>query len=716
MGNFEQKVFIFNEIAVCFFVAEYETSICLVPATLVEKIESEKILNEKASNVQRVLMPAVNLAFSDDEYNRNLSSGAYLQSSSTTRALKLVSQKEEHTLDGKTLYSYFSDGNGIDVEHKIKSRNDSGVLEFSVKVTNNSSIDKTIESLPSLSVGGISPIAKKNDADKIRIYEIRNYWSGEGRLVSHTAGELGLYNSYSGYGLRGYSIGRAGSMPGQGHIPFLAISDEKEEITWAVQPNELGSWRIDVLQNNDRIGICAGAGDFLSAHWRKILKIGESYSTNSTYVTCVNGGIEKASSAMVKNLQQEILPLRSEETLPHIFNEFLYSFGNPNIQNIRESLDTIQQLGFQYYVMDAGWYRDENGNWEDIGDWDVSLESFPNGLGEFSDEVRKRGMIPGIWYEFEGFSSGSRLIKEHPEFALMYDGKIINHRGRHFLDFRKPEVIDYLKEKVIKPLKEYKIGYLKVDYNEAIGIGADGAESYGEALRQHLVGVKSFFDLLRKEIPDLVLEMCSSGGMRHSIGWIRMGNMVSFSDAHFGKEGVPIAMGLHRVIPPSMLQIWAEMQNRHSDERTQYILSKAMLGRICVSGDMCNLSENKKNLIQQAFVFYEKIKDVINNGETVKIVDFSTDLNDIENKEFWLVRETEEKILVYFFETGDASAKREIVIDNDYEIETLWGNGKCEKEGCKLTIQKQSKEYNSNVVLLRKKSNTNLIVDREKIN
>ena len=108
--------------------------------------------------------------------------------------------------------------------------------------------------------------------------------------------KLGLYNSYSGYGLRGYTIGQTGSMPAQGHIPFLAITDESHNITWAVQPNELGSWRIDVLQNNNRIGICSGAGDFLSAHWRKILKSGESYTTNSTYVTCVNGGIEKATS------------------------------------------------------------------------------------------------------------------------------------------------------------------------------------------------------------------------------------------------------------------------------------------------------------------------------------------------------------------------------------------------------------------------------------
>ena len=51
---------------------------------------------------------------------------------------------------------------------------------------------------------------------------------------------------------------------------------------------------------------------------------------------------------------------------------------------------------------------------------------------------------------------------------------------------RKPAAVAHLTERVIGLLRAGNFGYIKVDYNENIGIGVDGAESLGEGLRQHL--------------------------------------------------------------------------------------------------------------------------------------------------------------------------------------------------------------------------------------
>ena len=58
---------------------------------------------------------------------------------------------------------------------------------------------------------------------------------------------------------------------------------------------------------------------------------------------------------------------------------------------------------------------------------------------------------------------------------LHRDGLPITAAGRRFWDFRDPWVIDYLSQKVIGQLRDNGLGYIKVDYNETIGIGCDSA-------------------------------------------------------------------------------------------------------------------------------------------------------------------------------------------------------------------------------------------------
>lgn len=69
---------------------------------------------------------------------------------------------------------------------------------------------------------------------------------------------------------------------------------------------------------------------------------------------------------------------------------------------------------------------------------------------------------------------------------LQRDGIAITSGERRFWNFKDPFVIDYLSRKVIEFLKFYDFGYLKIDYNETIGMGSDHSDSMGECLRQHL--------------------------------------------------------------------------------------------------------------------------------------------------------------------------------------------------------------------------------------
>lgn len=313
------------------------------------------------------------------------------------------------------------------------------------------------------------------------------------------------------------------------------------------------------------------------------------------------------------------MSVSAEKELSVVYNEYCHSWGRPSAENVERLLPACRELGIGYFVTDAGWYCPEGKSWESIGDWRVNEKAFPGGMKAFADKCLENGLLPGIWFEFESVSTDSDAAHEHPEWLLTCNGKPICHGGRCMWDMRKKEVTDYLTERVIDLLRESGLRYLKVDYNESTGVGADGAESLGEGLRRHTEAVLEFYERIRRELPEIVIEICASGGMRHEPLWQSCGNLCSFSDAHEEPEGALIAADLHRIIPPEQLLIWAVIRREQTVGDVYFTLVKAMLGRPCLSGDIASVSEEVWQILKDGMIFYGEIKGIIRDGETLSL-------------------------------------------------------------------------------------------------
>ncbi|MEX1119203.1 MAG: glycoside hydrolase family 36 protein [Terrimicrobiaceae bacterium] len=286
----------------------------------------------------------------------------------------------------------------------------------------------------------------------------------------------------------------------------------------------------------------------------------------------------------------------------------------------------------KYLVIDAGWYADTKGNWNNLhGDWAPSNALFPEGLAVTAQRIRERGLIPGIWFEFENCQPKARAFADQSHF-LKRDGHVIHTNDRSFWDFRDPWVVDYLSNKVIALLKRCNFGYLKVDYNETIGIGCDGAESLGEGLRQHLEGVQAFWKTIRREMPDLVIENCASGGTRLEPSMMALAAMGSSTDAHETLESPVIAANVQRLILPRQSQIWSVVRKKDSRERLVYTLTASFLGRMCLSGDIPELGKAQWELVEKAMALYRKIWPIIKDGRSVR---FGPDLQSYRHPEGW---------------------------------------------------------------------------------
>ena len=701
----DKKFYNLGDIAVCFITVEGVTETVFVPADMTDRLNDEKLAG--ISPLGWMISPEtqVHIALSGDGISNDFSPGNTLRNSDTAFSLKFKGAKYEEQSGKQILIAAFENDKGL-VARQVYSCTGAGYLETYTELENRGD-NVIVEALPSFNMARISPFDRFDDPNDIVIHRLLSNWSGEGKLYSVSAADIAFEASWSGLGVRTMRISQTGTMPARGYLPFISVEDKKNGVCWAAETEAPASWTIEAVFRNNAISVGGGRGDFLSAHWRKTLKTGETEKTNKAYLTVTKGSLENAAARLAHHFDDTDEIKDVERDLPVLYNEYCYTWGKPEAKTLEKMLPEIAALGCKYFVIDDGWfYNVYNDKRYVIGDWNVNKEYYPEGLKAFADKVRSYGMIPGVWYEFEGVSEHSDVYRDHPDWLLTRDGKIINNGGRTFLDFRKEEVLNYLREKVIKNLVNCGIGYMKVDYNSNAGFGADGAESYGEAIRQHIDAVLAFFEEIKRSVPSLVLEICSSGGMRHEPRFLSLGDMCSFSDAHENAGGVPVAINLHRFIPPRKLQIWATIRDDYNADDGKFTVAKAMLGRICFSGNLGNKPQEIIDILKESVSFYEKLKPTIANGDTITIENGGISTYLFTKGSPYLVRRSADgkKKIVYAFAID--SENHDFSIDcGDYSVldtfnapenthiadgKLLFTSGKEKNFGCVILLQKNN--------------------------
>jgi alpha-galactosidase len=553
-----------------------------------------------------------------DDPPANFAQGRTLRNSVTVDRLKFTAQEVSRTGGLVRVRSTFThQDRGWQAHHDLRWPRGASWLESSVTVENRSAESLTLEFLSSFSLGGITPFAADDAPGRLRLHQFRSVWSMEGRLETRAFEDLQLERSWSGSAPRCERFGAIGSLPVNGFFPFVAVEDTVAGVVWGAQVAHPGSWQMEVYRRDDWASISGGLADREFGHWMKTIPPGASFTSPSATLACVAGDLDALCAALTAAQERAVAALpESERTLPVIFNEWATSWGHPSEENMLPLAEALRGTGVKYLVMDAGWFKDPGGSWHTAqGEWKPSAQMYPRGLRATADSIRACGLIPGIWFEMEVIGAASSLF-ERADLLLLRDGRPVTVGTRRFLDLRKPEVVAFLSERVIGLLRAANFGYLKVDYNDNIGIGVDGAESLGEGLRQHLAGVQAFFRRIRSELPDLVIENCSSGGHRLEPSMLGLTAMSSFSDAHECPEIPIIAANLHRLMLPRQSQIWAVLRAASSDRRTVYSLAAGFLGRLCLSGDFATLRPEQRAFVDRAVALYGQAAPVIRRGRS----------------------------------------------------------------------------------------------------
>ncbi len=289
--------------------------------------------------------------------------------------------------------------------------------------------------------------------------------------------------------------------------------------------------------------------------------------------------------------------------------------GDPTTAKLLPLVDAAAEAGAEYFVIDAGWYADENENWwETVGAWEPSTSRFPgpDGIHEVLDRIRERGMVPGLWLEPEAVGVSSPVAKSLPEEAFFRrEGRRVEEGGgRHHLDLRHPAARAHLDGVVDRLVGEWGVGYLKLDHNTDPGAGtsAHPGEAPAAGLLGHNRAQLDWLDGILDRYPDLVIENCASGGMRMDHALLSRLQLQSTSDQQDLLLYPPIAAAAPTAVTPEQGAVWAYPQPGDTLDEVAFTMAGALLGRVHLSGRLTELGPEARDLVHEAVSVYKAVR------------------------------------------------------------------------------------------------------------
>lgn len=553
----------------------------------------------------------VQLHCSGDRLPWAFASGRTMRGGESTARLRYARHTLTREDSGSLLRVELTDERGYAVDCCLRFRDAYDAIEAWTEFTNHSAGTVTLEMLSSFSLGFLTPFEDGISRENLYLHRFRSTWAKEGMHERVLLEELQLEPSATNASANSLRFGTLGSMPVREFFPVVAVEDAKNNCFWACRLAHPCSWQMEAYRKDEALCLSGGIADYEFGHWCKHIAPEETFRTPSAYLAACTGSVDDALLGITE-IQEAFLPvIPAEENLAIQYADWCTTWGRPTLDSVRQEVEALKDRGIEIFEIDAGWYVD------DVGDWNEKRGWYPNGIRELSGLLRENGFIPGIWFEFENCVPNSSFFREHPDWLLTRDGHILQTARTAFLDMRKPEVQAYLTRKVTDFLKDNDFGYTKVDYNDTIGLGCDGAESLGEGLRQNMMASQDFFRSMRQAIPDLIIEICASGGHRLEPSMMALGSVASFSDAHETVENPIIAAELQRLILPRTYLVWVVLRRHFSEARTMFALAAGFLGRFLLSGDVVDIEPWQDALLDRSIALYHRVKPIIKRGCSV---------------------------------------------------------------------------------------------------
>ena len=509
-------------------------------------------------------------------------------------------------LTGLTVTSHFTVYPGIPV------------LRSTVEVRNDSGEEQVLQAVSSLACGGLTKGSEQWWED-YKVSYAHNSWFREAQWVELSPPEVGLDD----FGVREgnhtstracFAISSQGTFSTAGHLPMGSLSRVDGTQAWVWQIEHSGSWRWELGDLANSLYLIAGGPTDQDHQWSKILKPGNVFTSVPVALVIVEGDRNAAFGPITEYRRRIRRPHPDNERLPIIFNDYMNCLmGDPTTEKVEALIGPAAKAGAEYFCIDCGWYSDDAGWWDSVGEWEPSKVRFPAGLKRVLDNIRDAGMTPGLWIEPEVVGLNSPVADTLPKEAFFQRyGKRVSAMNRYQLDYRHPAVIERMNGIIDRLVNEFGAGYFKFDYNIDITQGTDvNTSSPGDGMFEHRRAYLAWIEGIFTRFPNLVIETCSSGAQRMDYAMLAMHSLQSTSDQQDAVKYAAIAAAVPTAVTPEQSATWAYPQPEWNNELIAFTVVNSLLGRVHLSGRLDLLSAEQHRLVADGMAIYKTIRQDI---------------------------------------------------------------------------------------------------------
>jgi len=567
---------------------------------------SSKPMDNQIPDIQQRWYRLAEMQFSG--FDQNDHHGSKHTGCNPSKSMTYLTHKEYRTAFGRKL-ELTQEYQGIQLTSHYQFFDGISVIKCWNEAVNMSDEDYTLEYLSSFALTGLSAHSSLIRDQGCKIWLPHNTWFGEAGWKDYTLNELG-YQVVNYFSMKRIALTGIGTWPASEFLPMGSFEhyERNETITWQIESS--GAWHWEISDIAGVLYLQASGPAYQEHHFAKHLAPGERFESVPCTVAIVQGDFQKSIQELTKYRRRIRRPNEDNDKLPVIFNDYMNCLmGNPTTDTLKPLIDAAGEIGCEYFCVDCGWYSDGPW-WDSVGEWMPSLKRFPGGIKEVLAYIRSKGMIPGLWLEIEVMGISCPLAEQVPEnWFFIRNGKRVIDHNRYQLDFRNEEVRSYAGRVVQRLVEEYEVGYIKMDYNINGGPGtAYQSDSVGEGLLSHTRAYVQWLDEIFVKYPELIIENCSSGGMRMVYPLLSRHSIQSVSDQMDYVKMAVIAANCPTACPPEQAAVWSYPLEGNDEEETIFNMVNAILFRIHQSGYLNRISHERLEYIKEGIHYYKKIR------------------------------------------------------------------------------------------------------------
>ncbi|GAA1313519.1 alpha-galactosidase [Saccharothrix xinjiangensis] len=444
-------------------------------------------------------------------------------------------------------------------------------------------------------------------AEAVELLDFTGRWTRE-RSPQRTAFTQGLRVRENRTGRTGYDSAYLLAAGAEG------FGNRSGEV-WAVHTAWSGNHRTFAERTSHALSLL-GSGELLLSG-EVVLDPGGSYASPWQYGSW-GVGLDEVSARFHRHLRAR--PHHPSSPRPVVVNTWEAVYFDHDLTRLKALADAAASVGAERFVLDDGWFGSRRDDKRGLGDWHVSEEVWPDGLGPLTDHVTGLGMQFGLWVEPEMVNPDSDLARAHPDWLMAAGDRLPREaRSQQVLDLARPEAFAHVLKCLDDLLTTYPISYLKWDHNRDL-VDAGHRPTGRAGVHGQTLAVYRLLDELRRRHPGVEVESCSSGGGRVDLEVLERTDRVWVSDCIDALERQSVQRWTNTLIPLELMGTHVGSGTSHTTHRRHPIdfrAGTALFGHFGIEWDLTAASDEELERLRAWVALYKELRPLLHTGVAV---------------------------------------------------------------------------------------------------